>query len=50
MSTPETRARELTPLQKIRDNHKKTVLVLDGRTTKTDDGIEIVQALDFLLA
>lgn len=49
MSTPETRARELTPLQKIRDNHRKTVLVLDGRTNKTDDGIEIIQALDFLL-
>ena len=49
MSTPVTRARELTPLQKIRDNHRKTVLVLDGRTNKTDDGIEIIQALDFLL-
>ena len=41
--------RELTPLQKIRDNHRKTVLVLDGRTTKTDDGIKIAQVQDFLL-
>lgn len=48
-TTQETRARGLTPLQITQDNHRKTVLVLDGRTTKTDDGIEIIQALDLLL-
>ncbi len=49
MSSPETRERELTPLQKIRDNYEKLVIVLDGSIIQPQDGIKIVRAIDFLL-
>lgn len=49
MSAPETRERELAPLRRIRDNYDKIVLVLDGSSGQTQDGIRVINALDFLL-
>lgn len=49
MSAPETRKRELSPLRKIRDNHEKLVIALDCNPSTTQDGIKVVDALDFLL-
>lgn len=49
MQEPSTRERELAPLQKIRDNHEKIVLVLNGESGITEDGIKVVNALDYLL-
>lgn len=49
MNTPETRERELAPLRKIRDSYEKTVISLESNMTQTQDGIKIIQALDFLL-
>lgn len=49
MNAPETRERELAPLQKIRDNYEKIVIALDCDMPQPQDGIKIVKALDFLL-
>lgn len=49
MNAPETRERELAPLRKIRDNYEKLVIALDCTLTQTQDGIKIVQALEFLM-
>ncbi len=49
MNAPETRERELAPLRKIRDNYEKVVIALDCDLVQTQDGIEIVRALDFLI-
>lgn len=49
MNAPETRARELAPLQAIRDNYEKLVIALDCDLMTDVDGIKIVKALDFLL-
>lgn len=49
MQEPSIRERELAPLQKIRDNHEKIVLVLNGESGITEDGIKVVNALDYLL-
>lgn len=49
MNTPETRERELAPLRKIRDNYEKLVIAIDCTSTQTQDGIKIVQALEFLM-
>jgi hypothetical protein len=49
MNVPETRERELAPLRKIRDNYEKTVIALECGLSQTQDGIKIVNALDFLL-
>jgi len=49
MGSPETRRRELAPLQAIRDNYEKTVLVLHDTLTPSVDGIKITKILDFLL-
>lgn len=49
MSAPETRERELAPLRRIRDSYDKIVLVLDGSSGQTQDGIRVINALDFLL-
>ncbi len=50
MNAPETRERELSPLRKIRDNYEKLVITLECDLAQTQDGIRIIQALDFLLA
>lgn len=49
MTAPETRERELAPLRKIRDNYEKLVIALECNLSRTQDGIKIVNALDFLL-
>nr|DAM28108.1 MAG TPA: putative ATPase (AAA+ superfamily) [Caudoviricetes sp.] len=51
MAGEETRERELTPLRLIRDNFEKIVLTADVLFTgTTDDGIKIVNVVDWLLA
>ena len=46
----DTEARELAPLRAIKDNHPKTVILLDGHgTTVTRDGIIEMSVTDFLL-
>lgn len=42
--------RELAPLRAIKDNYKKTVLTLDKFTQGNYDGIEIINAIDWLLS
>lgn len=49
MNAPETRERELAPLRKIRDSYEKIVIALECDLAQTQDGIKIIQALDFLL-
>ena len=41
--------RELAPLRSIKDNYKKIVLTLDKFTLGNYDGIEVVNAIDWLL-
>ena len=50
MISPETRERELSPLQKIRDNYEKIIITLEYDFTQTQDGIKIVNILDYLLS
>ena len=50
MTSPETRERELAPLQKISDNYEKIVIAMEPSLTQDQDGIKIVSAIDFLLA
>lgn len=47
--SPETKAREFDPLRRIRDNHEKLLIVLDGDSARTEDGIRVVGALEYLL-
>lgn len=49
MTSPETRERELAPLQKISDNYEKLVIAMDPGLTQDQDGIKIVSAIGFLL-
>ena len=49
MNAPETRARELAPLQRIPDNYEKMVVCMDTGLQQEQDGIRIVNAIDFLL-
>lgn len=49
MTSPETRERELAPLQKISDNYEKLVIAMDPGLTQDQEGIKIVSALDYLL-
>ncbi len=49
MTSPETRERELAPLQKISDNYEKLVIAMDPGLSQDQDGIKIVSALDYLL-
>ncbi|MGN1086891.1 MAG: DUF4143 domain-containing protein, partial [Porcipelethomonas sp.] len=41
--------REITPLQNLHDNYPKTILTLDRFTLGDYDGIEVVNAVDWLL-
>ncbi len=41
--------REIAPLRKIRDNYPKTVLTLDRFTIGDYEGIEVINAVDWLL-
>lgn len=45
----ETRKREITPLKEIKDNYEKIVLSMDRSIEKFDEGIKIVNIIDFLL-
>ena len=49
MFAESTRERELAPLQVIRDNYEKAVIVLNVSTTASVDGIKVIRLLDFLL-
>ena len=49
MNVPETRERELAPLQRIPDNYEKLVVCMDTGLQQEQDGIRIVNAIDFLL-
>ncbi len=49
MLDPATFEREITPLRNIRDNYPKTILTLDRMTLGNYDGIEAVNAVDWLL-
>lgn len=46
----DVRRRELTPLQKIRDNYEKIVLSLDPGLDSTYDGIKSLNLIDWLLS
>ena len=49
MLSPETRERELRPLQMIPDNYEKIVLSMDRDFIKSYDGIKSLNLLDWLL-
>ena len=49
MNAPETRERELSPLQKIPGNYEKIVIAMECDLPQNQDGIKIVGAADFLL-
>ncbi len=49
MASPDTRERELRPLVGIRDNWRKTVLTMDRLGLGSDEGIDTVNLLDWLL-
>jgi predicted AAA+ superfamily ATPase len=50
VANEETWNREITPLQKIRDNYKKYIITLDDISPANDRGIITLNALQFLLA
>lgn len=50
MNDPSTRERELRPLRSVRDNFEKLVVTLECLNPVTQDGIKIVDLIDFLLA
>ena len=49
MTAPETRERELAPLEKIADNYGKIVIAMEPGLMQDQAGIKIVSAIDFLL-
>lgn len=49
MMAPETRDRELRPLNGIRDNFPKTVLTMDRHGLGSENGIHVENVLDWLL-
>lgn len=49
MTSYETRERELSPLRKIPDNYDKIVIAMNTGLEQDQDGIRIVNAIDFLL-
>ena len=49
MTSPETRERELSPLQRIPDNYEKIVIAMDTGMEQDQDGIKLINAIDFLL-
>ena len=48
MLSPETHERELTPLRKIPDEFPKIVLTLDEVHPTDEDGIRIINIIDYL--
>lgn len=49
MAAPETRERELAPLEKIADNYEKIVIAMEPGLMQDQAGIKIMSAIDFLL-
>lgn len=49
MNAPETRTRELAPLQAVRDSYEKLVIAMECDLVSDVEGIKIIKALDFLL-
>ena len=49
MLSEDVRRRELTPLQKIRDNYEKIVLSLEPGLDSSYDGIKSINLLDWLI-
>ena len=49
MDAPETRERELSALRKIPDNYEKMVICMNTGLNQDQDGIRIINAIDFLL-
>ena len=49
MMSEDTRTRELRPLEDIRDNYSKTILTLDRFGLGSENGIRIVNVIDWLL-
>ena len=49
MTEKSTFDREMAPLKAISDNYPKTVLTLDRFTLGDYDGIEVINAVDWLL-
>lgn len=47
--SPDVRERELLPLKSIPDHHEKIVLSMDRSFIQSQDGIKIINLLDFLL-
>lgn len=48
INSPETRERELRPLQLLRDNYEKMVLSMDRDFISSYDGIKVVNLIDWL--
>ena len=49
MLASETREREFRPLRGIEDNWKKTILTMDDFGLGFEDGVEIINLIDWLL-
>ena len=49
MTSEEVRARELAPLQKIKDNYEKMVLSLDVGIENSYEGIKSVDLIEWLI-
>lgn len=49
MTAEETFAREMRPLQNIRDNYDKIVLTMDRFTLGNYEGIQVIHVMDWLL-
>lgn len=49
MTAEETFAREMRPLQNIRDNYEKIVLTMDRFTLGNYEGIQVIHVMDWLL-
>lgn len=49
MTSPETRERELRPLNGIRDNWRKTILTLDRLGLGSEEGVDVINLYDWLL-
>lgn len=49
MQSPETRKRELRPLQRIDDNYEKIILSMDRNYINSYEGIKSLNLIDWLL-
>ena len=49
LASPDTREREFRPLNGIRDNWRKTILTMDRLGLGSEEGVDVVNLLDWLL-